>query len=354
MSSHLDDDSANRRRDHDVHGEGPEKSHPDIPSVSNRQLDMQGSLVDGGSRRSRSRSGSRIESGRLQSSHEYTSKDRPKSATATRKSRFLQRWSDDERVARALTYEAECNRGAEKEALPYIYQQAEFIRICGDIIRKFDGEHALCKFLSLLDEGSAIDLNSYLDAQMRKKFRHLGKALYLSRTDSYLRKPDECNISLLEAFHEKRPYILQKVEAKGPYVRPTQYDQRAEEPTGDHSATTMGTISAPDTAEMLSLREMHEQGFFVDYDNVKKFMDKHAIHDVWGKTPQEQLKLMRAKDLPKDGECEEASEPWKVFDREKEIVSATKIDKVSYDRLLQSNKDFRDSFTEGKYHSSFI
>ncbi|KAK1442704.1 hypothetical protein BgAZ_302220 [Babesia gibsoni] len=273
-----------------------------------------------------------------------------------RNHRFLERWEvRDDHVGRENETGKPIGDGKSKDALPYIYQQAEFVRITADLIRKCNFESGLRRFLSVLDKGGTIDLNDYADAQVRKKIRHLAKALYLSRNDSCLAKPDECNISLLEALEEKMSYIRQKVEAQGPYIRPARTENNFEGHTSSNDKASNEGLNAKEMAEMMSLREMHEQGFFVDYENVQKeFMDKHALQDVWGKTPQQQMHLMMKKNASKLNGEEEESQPWNVFDREKEIVSSSKIDKMSYERLIQSNKDFTESFTKGKCYSSFI
>ncbi|GIX64504.1 uncharacterized protein BcabD6B2_39390 [Babesia caballi] len=245
--------------------------------------------------------------------------------------------------------------GTARPSLPYIYQQNEFIRICTDLIRKCGCESELRDFLSSLDRGASVDLSSYSDPQVRKKFRHLARALYLSRADSRLRKPAECNISLLEALDEKLSYIQRKVAAQGPYQRPARGADDPEPASETASSAFPDHPGGPSGRELLSLREMHEQGFFVGYEDVQReFMNRHASHDVWGRTPQQQLALLRAKEAGAAEDAAEAAQPWRVFDREKEIVAGSRIDRDGYDRLLQSGKEFSDTFGPAQSHTSFI
>ncbi|GBE61645.1 hypothetical protein BOVATA_031380 [Babesia ovata] len=246
------------------------------------------------------------------------------------------------------------SRGS-RSTLPYIYQQREFIRICTDLIRKYECESELESFLSSLDNGASVDLGHYSDAHVRKKFRHLARALYLHRSESIVRKPPECNISLLEALSEKLPYIRQKAEAQGPYVRHSRPAEGSEPSESNASATSQYNTADPSAKELLSLREMHEQGFFVEYETLQKeFADRHTSHDVWGKTPQEQLQIMRSKEFASKSSDAENAQPWKVFDREKEIVSGSQIDDNGYTHLLQSGKNFEEIFGPGQVHSSFV
>ncbi|CDR95134.1 hypothetical protein, conserved [Babesia bigemina] len=257
---------------------------------------------------------------------------------------------------------AECNPNAgddgsrgNRSTLPYIYQQREFIRICTDLIRKCECESELKSFLSSLDNGASVDLGRYGDAHVRKKFRHLARALYLHRSESTVRKPPECNISLLEALTEKLPYIRQKAQAQGPYVRHSRPAESSEPSENNASDMSQSNTTDPSDRELLSLREMHEQGFFVEYEALQKeFADRHASHDVWGKTPQEQLAIMREKESASKSSDAENSQPWKVFDREKEIVSGSKIDDKGYAHLLQSGKNLGEIFGPGQTHSSFV
>ncbi|GFE54609.1 hypothetical protein BaOVIS_020130 [Babesia ovis] len=242
-------------------------------------------------------------------------------------------------------------KGTTRPSLPYIYQQAEFIRICTDLIRKCDCESQLRDFFSSLDTGRSIDLRQYTDAQVRKKFRHLGRALYLSREGDQLSKPTECNISLLDALEEKLPYIRQKADALGTYVRPSRDPEVNQTMLGKGNNNLPFTMNEKDANTLVSLREMHEQGFFVGYEDVhKEFISRHTTHDVWGKTPQQQLELMRSVETGKD---DGNTQPWKVFDR-KELEASSKIDHSGYDRLLESTKDFSSSFGPGKSYTSFI
>ncbi|ORM40719.1 uncharacterized protein BXIN_2406 [Babesia sp. Xinjiang] len=241
-----------------------------------------------------------------------------------------------------------------RTSLPYIYQQAEFIRICTDLIRKCDCESELRLFLSTLDTGGSVDVSQYADAQVRKKFRHLGRALYLCRENTRLSKPAECNISLLEAFDEKLPYIRRKVESQGPYTR-TCRGAEGTDSSLDAGATVSHRLGEEDSADTLvSLREMHEQGFFVGYEDVhKSFMSRHTSHDLWGKTPQQQLAMLRSSDSGPSSGDKGADQPWKVFDRG-ELESGSRIDRNGYDCLLQNVKESSASFGPGQSHSSFI
>ncbi|EDO06254.1 hypothetical protein BBOV_II002990 [Babesia bovis T2Bo] len=226
-----------------------------------------------------------------------------------------------------------------RPGLPYIYQQAEFIRICTDLVRKCDFESGLRDFFGKLDSGSSVDLSQYADNQVRKKLRHLGRALYLNREGNMLTKPAECSISFIDAFDEKLSYIRHKAELQGTYVRAV---SAPETPT-DNDTPSVDI----DSGSLLSLREMHEQGFFVGYEDMQKeFISRHASRDVWGKPASEQVALSRESD-------KESSQPWRVFDR-KELELASGIDRAKYERLLESGNEMSTSFAPGKLHTSFI
>nr|BAN64490.1 hypothetical protein [Babesia bovis] len=228
-----------------------------------------------------------------------------------------------------------------RPGLPYIYQQAEFIRICTDLVRKCDFESGLRDFFEKLDSGNSIDLSQYADNQVRKKLRHLGRALYLNREGNMLTKPAECTISFIDAFDEKLSYIRHKVELQGTYVRPVCAPE-----TMDNRNSDVPTVDI-DSGSLLSLREMHEHGFFVGYEDMQKeFISRHASRDVWGKTASEQAALSRESD-------KESSQPWRVFDR-KELELGSGIDRDKYERLLESGSEISTSFGPGKLRTSFI
>ncbi|KAK2198260.1 hypothetical protein BdWA1_001269 [Babesia duncani] len=241
----------------------------------------------------------------------------------------------------------ELNTRAEKE-LPYVFQQAEFIRIAVDIIRKCSAEDILRCFLNDLDKGEAVDISQFPDDKLRKKLRHISKALYLERDDLVYRKPPECKISLVSILEDKLDYLKNKAAMQGPYERRSKNKVEAAKDQQDKKPKP---LSKDEAAKLLSLREMHEQGFFVDYDNIhKEFMNRHAIIDVWGKSPEEQLALMRAKESGKV----ETEQPWRPFDREKDLATPSKMSFKEYKSLQEASKSFKASLDDGRTFTSFM
>ncbi|XP_952964.1 uncharacterized protein TA07685 [Theileria annulata] len=260
------------------------------------------------------------------------------------KRRFLQRWDD----SNTNSISNESNEDS-VESMPYVYQQSEFLRICQDIIRKCDSEDVLVNFLETIDKGECFDLSLVRDQQLKKKLRHLSKALYLERLDSKYKRPPECTISLLTIYNELLPFIRSKVSKQGEYTKPKQI----EEPTKESSKPgPESRLTVEEASELLSLREMHEQGFFVDYENIEKeFTKRHKQVDLWGKTPAEQKALLESQSDEKD------ETPWNHFDRDRDFLSSNtvKLGKVGErTKFLDSTRDYKESFKPVAKTSSFI
>ncbi|EAN31646.1 hypothetical protein TpMuguga_04g00294 [Theileria parva strain Muguga] len=260
------------------------------------------------------------------------------------KRRFLQRW--DYSNADSVLNESNPD---DVESLPYVYQQSEFLRICQDIIRKCDSEDVLIKFFETIDKGESFDLSLVRDQQLKKKLRHLSKALYLERNDSQFKRPPECNISLLTVYNELLPYIRLKVSTQGEYTKPKQTLESTKESS---KQSPESKLTVEEASELLSLREMHEQGFFVDYENIEKeFTKRHKQVDLWGKTPAEQKALLASQSDEND------EQPWNHFDRDRDFLSASsvKAGKVGErTKLLDSTRDYKESFKPVAKTSSFI
>lgn len=266
-----------------------------------------------------------------------------------RKRRFLQRWEDDDVSQAQPVTSSNTKREPSPEKLPYVYQQSEMIRISQDIIRKCDSEDQLISFFQILDRGEYFDLSLLSDLKLRKKLRHLAKALYLERDGQKFKTPPECNISLVSTFKELLPYIKIKANAQGPYKRARVTENPLTEKV---DANFHPKLSTSEASELLSLREMHEQGFFVDYENVQKeFMKKHQQLDVWGKTAEQQKVILASKDKGSNSDDEQ---PWRVFDRERDLESGNKIGLKEYKKLLVSNKDFHKNFDSVSNSTSFL
>ncbi|UKJ89584.1 hypothetical protein MACJ_002835 [Theileria orientalis] len=304
---------------------------------------------------SRTRSSSRTTSGNPDSSRSRSSsplseksvEKEDSNKSKYRKKRFLQRWDDDVVDDTSCPVDQLNNTKNESAELPYIYQQPEFIRITQDIIRKCDAEDVLVGFLRTLDEDQSYNLSKISDQQLKKKLRHLSKALYLERNDSEFKKPPECKISLFEVYNELSPFIKTKINSQAPYQRKAQSSDSDPEKLKLHDDSKR-KLTAEEASELMSLREMHEQGFFVDYENIQKeFIKKQKTVELWGKTPEEQRKL-----LASENESEE--QPWRVFDRERDLLGASKTNTNDYRNLINASNDFKESFKVVTKSTSFM
>ncbi|BAM42236.1 conserved hypothetical protein [Theileria orientalis strain Shintoku] len=318
---------------------GRRRSYRENDSLSGSRTRSSSRTTSGNPDSSRSRSSSPS----LEKSGEKEESNKPN----YRKRRFLQRWDDDFVDDTSCPVDQPNNTKSESNELPYIYQQPEFIRITQDIIRKCDAEDVLVEFLRALDENQSYDLSKISDQQLKKKLRHLSKALYLERNNSEFKKPPECKISLFEVYNELSPFIKTKINSQEPYQRKVQSSDNEPEKRKLHDDSKW-KLTAEEASELMSLREMHEQGFFVDYENIQKeFIKKQKTAELWGKTPEEQRKL-----LASDNEPEE--QPWRVFDREKDLLGASKTNASDYRNLLNSANDFKESFKVVTKSTSFM
>lgn len=237
----------------------------------------------------------------------------------------------------------------------FVYLQAEFLRLTVDLVHKFNFNDELKEYLYLLDRGETIRLTDISNPNIRKKMRHLLRALYVEEKNGYYTKPSDCDISLRHLLDEFGEYIedkcrnLPKPKERNKYtVKDTKNDQTVPESTlnggNDDPIITATTGAADDEGtdiktSLKSLRELHEEGFYVDYKEMQKeFIKKHKAIDLWGLSAEEQLLAMN----------DQAQHAHAIYGEDEGYVIGSAVKSILGDTIRQvNNKEYKELIGRG-------
>jgi len=190
---------------------------------------------------------------------------------------------------------------------------------------------------------------------MRKKLRHLFYAFDLKKISSadgkqcYKRRSD-CKAKLAKQLKS----IIRQLRSDAPTNLILTSPPPSEKPSGtsqQHLKTnynegqstiptngtqTFNAISCEDPSQTsMSLMEMTQKGLFTAFrDQHRKLQSNNYTNNNWGKRTIDQVK--NSEEAP--------DEPWKRFDRDKDLISKRRIDSLEFKKLLDQTQQHKSNF----------